>query len=187
MDSEFKNTTIKTFNIIIVSFQNESPSEKSQDIDSNIASVLMGQCQCSIDVDTTITNGGFQCFPDSPESVTYRAQVHGTSEVVASDFIRIIENWLTTGPSLNVKAQFLNVHTSCQVSITSIDETKCVPSSIETTMFSNTEETTSGGFSIVIIAIIIAVVCVIAIALVIILSIFILCRLRTAKRAPKNM
>ena len=190
MDSEFHthatNTEFHTNCVrsIFFSFQNDSPSEKSQDINSDIVSVLLGQCQCSIDATTAVTNGGFRCFTDSPGLVTYRAQVQGSSEVTALDLIRIIEEWLRTGPSLNVKAQFLNLRTSCQVSIGSLDESGC-DTSIATTVFS-TEEVTSGNFSPVIIAIIIAIVCVITITVVVILSVIIFVKLKAKKAAEKN-
>ncbi len=44
-------------------------------------------------MNTAITNGGFQCFADTPELVTFRAQIHGSSEVTALNLVQIIQQW----------------------------------------------------------------------------------------------
>ncbi len=80
--------------------QNDNPSEKSQDIISHITSILIEQCHCKIDMITEIINGGFQCFANSPEIVTYRAQFQGTSEVAALDCVQILQQWVLTKPSI---------------------------------------------------------------------------------------
>ncbi len=106
-------------------YQNDSPSEKSQDIISHLTLLLIEQCQCNIDMNTAITNGGFQCFANSQEFVTYRAQVQGTSEVPALDLVQILQQWVSSGPSVNIKAQILDVKSSCPVLIASLSEAEC--------------------------------------------------------------
>ncbi len=117
--------------------QNDSPSEKSQDIIAHLTSLLIQRCQCNIDMNTAITNGGFQCFANSPELVTYRAQVQGTSEVAALEFVQILQQWVLGGSSINIKAQILNVKSSCPVLIASLSEPEC-DSSTSITTFSDT-------------------------------------------------
>ena len=117
--------------------QNDNPSEKSQDIISHITSLLIEQCHCKIDMNTAIKNGGFQCFANSPEIVTYRAQIQGTSEVAALDLVQILQQWVSTKPSINIKAQILNVKSSCPVLIASLREEECGSSTI-TTIITNT-------------------------------------------------
>lgn len=146
----------------------------------------MGQCQCSLDMNSVITSGGFRCFTDSPEVVTYRAQLHGTSEVAALDLLDILEEWLTTRPSINVKAQFLNVHISCPVSIASLNEAECDVSSVAATGSPTTViVSTPGGLDMTIIIIIIAVVCAIVIVTIVVLSLVLFFSLR-ARRTPRK-
>ncbi len=103
VDSELLKASCIHFSLIIVHYyvlQNDSPSEKSQDIIAHLTSLLILQCQCNINMNTVITNGGFQCFANSPELVTYRAQLQGTSEVAALEFVQILQQWVSSGPSI---------------------------------------------------------------------------------------
>ncbi len=83
-------------------------------------------------MNTAITNGGFQCFADTPELVTFRAQIHGSSEIAALNLVQIIQEWVLSGPSINIKSQILNVKSSCPVLITALRENECVPSTMVT-------------------------------------------------------
>ncbi len=66
----------------------------------------MQPCQCNIDKNTVIKNGEFQCFADSPKLVTYRAQLYGTSEVAALDFVQTLQQWVSTKASIILQGKF---------------------------------------------------------------------------------
>ncbi len=158
-------------------------------------------------MNTAITNGGFQCFANSPELVTYRAQVQGTSEVAALEFVQILQQWVSSGPSINIKAQILNVMSSCSVLIASLSEPEC-DSSTSITTFSDTvtdaetnsvmdgesggvtDSNTSTEINLTTI-IIICIVCVTLITLIIALVIIVYLRLRSRvsfiKKSIPNM
>ncbi len=132
-------------------------TEKSQDIISYITTLLIEQCQCNIDMNTAITNGGFQCFADSKKLVTYREQVQGTSHVAALDLVQILQQWVASGPTINIKSQILSVKSSCPVLIASFREEECASS----TIISITNSTT----------IIISLVCVTIVTLIIVFAV----------------
>ncbi len=146
--------------------------DKSSIIAAHIQSVLSSDCQCSLGMETIVNNGGFRCFPASPEFVTYRAEIYGTSQKSALDFLRIMELWLESGPSLNIEAQFFALKTSCPILISSIDEIECDISKV-TTMFPVTEVSTSEN-TLIIIIIIMVIFCVTIITIIVIIGVVLL-------------
>ncbi len=148
VDSELLKASCIHFSLIIVHYyvlQNDSPSEKSQDIIAHLTSLLILQCQCNINMNTVITNGGFQCFANSPELVTYRAQLQGTLEVAALEFVQILQQWVSSGPSINIKAQILNVKSSCPVLIASFSDPECDSSTAITTLSHTVTDVVTDG------------------------------------------
>ena len=87
--------------------------------------VLQRSCSCDLMRDDVITDGGFLCFKESSFYVTYRAHLHGTSEVSALEFASFIEKWLMSGELLNLGAQLLSVDVHCPVVISTLDEPEC--------------------------------------------------------------
>ena len=73
-----------------------------------------------------IRNEGFQCFPSSPDAVTYRAELHGTLEASVPDLIEDITEWLSSGASISVQLQRLTIDSSCSVAISSFNENECM-------------------------------------------------------------
>ena len=72
-----------------------------------------------------IRNEGFQCFPSSPDAVTYRAELHGTLKATVPDLIEDITEWLSSGASISVQLQRLTIDSSCSVTISSFNENEC--------------------------------------------------------------
>ena len=73
-----------------------------------------------------IRNGGFLCFPSSPNAVTYRAELHGTLKASVPDLIEDITQWLSSGASISVQFQLLTIDSSCSVAISSFNENECM-------------------------------------------------------------
>lgn len=65
------------------------------------------------------------CFPSSPMTVTYRAELHGTGYTTAEDLIPVIEKWIQEGASITIRFRLLTVDSSCDVHITSYMEREC--------------------------------------------------------------
>ena len=81
-------------------------------------------CGCVLNEDH-FTNRGFQCFPSSPQAVTYRAELHGTRQVSVSELIVYLEEWISSEVSIIVQFLILSIDESCTVEITSIAEEEC--------------------------------------------------------------
>ena len=121
----------------------------------NVAS----RCGCDFTEDH-ITDPVFQCYPSSPQSVTYHAQLHGTLNTNVQELIRYMEDWASTGVTIPVQLLPLTVSSICEVDSSTAQE-HC-PGEVTTTVTS-----TSGPSSttpiitavsvIIIIAIVIAV------------------------------
>ena len=65
---------------------------------------------------------GFRCFASSPEAATYRAELHGATN---AEFLRIIEQWVQSGPSLSIELRLIAIDSSCDVQISSLMEAEC--------------------------------------------------------------
>ena len=78
---------------------------------------------------TNITDGEFQCFPGSPNQVTFRAKVHDRAQATAREVITHIEQWITSSESdvvtLPVHHARPNINSTCVVLLGSLDDPEC--------------------------------------------------------------
>ena len=132
LDSKSQDNICKTpfKRFISISFQKDSPTEKSMEIADKILYEAKQRCQCNLRKNKVITNGGFLCFMDTPQFVTYRAQIHDTIEVSAMDLISCIEKWLASGAVLSVRAELVTPQAFCPVQIISANEVECTSTSL---------------------------------------------------------
>ena len=171
--------------------------EKSIEIANGVINELQNQCQCNLISNNVITNGGLLCFEESPLYVTYRAQLHGTVEMAAQELISYIEQWLATGPILNVRAQFLSVQSSCTLVITSADEDECtfqtesiseIPTTVEFISSSiSTENNDSSGFNTDLIAVIVTVLCIVGVIVIVIFLVVLFVKLRSNSTKKRDL
>ena len=103
-------------------------SAKDLDVLEAIISNIVLQCGCVFTEDH-VKERSFQCFPSSPEAVTYRAELHGTREASVQDLLGDMKQWIQGGPSITVQLQLLTVDSSCNASISSLTEPECGVSS----------------------------------------------------------
>ena len=92
-----------------------------------ITNAIQERCRCVFTRDR-ITDGVFQCFPDSPQAVTYRATLHGTAELSALGLLDFIKDWSKNDDSatdIRVDSILLRVDHVCDVTITSISDEEC--------------------------------------------------------------
>ena len=175
-------------------FQNDDSIGKASEIANNVINELQQLCQCNLAANV-INNGGFICFMQSPQYVTYRAKIQGTTNVAALELISYIEQWVTSGAILNVRAQFLNLQPFCTVPITSADEGECeIPSQstselpmISTSTSISTETNGSSEYNTTVIAIIIAVVCIVIIISTTLIIAIVFVRLRPNVSQKKDL
>lgn len=76
-------------------------------------------CRCGF-IRDRITDEVFRCFPSSPQTVTYRAIIHGTAGATSAQLFSHIEQWTTEGAALIIDQVLLSVDASCSVAISSI-------------------------------------------------------------------
>ena len=83
-------------------------------------------CDCGFTSDR-VTDEVFQCFPASPQAVTYRATLHGTAAFDTAQLISHIEQWIDTGRGATVTTQqvLLRVDGSCTVAVSSLVDEEC--------------------------------------------------------------
>ena len=94
-----------------------------------------------------IRKEGFQCFPSSPDAVTYRAELHGTLDTTVHDMIEYIGAWLSSDASISVQLQRLTIDSTCSVTIGSFDESEC-KATVSVTGDRESSDTTVVGISI---------------------------------------
>ena len=85
-------------------------------------------CQCGFSLQNFIdfeTKSELQCFDDSPNAITFRAELGGTAGANSSQIIFYLEQWITTSPTLVVKESRLAVDSMCNVEINHFNDTEC--------------------------------------------------------------
>ena len=171
-------------NLTLTFFQNDDPIGKASEIANNVINKLQQLCQCNLAANI-INIGGFICFTQSPQYVTYRAKIQGTTNVAALELISYIEQWVTSGVKVNVKAQFLNLQPFCTVPIISTNEDECEIPSQSTSELPTISTSTS--ISTKTIAIIIAVVCIVIIVSTTLIIAMVFVRLRPNVSKKKDL
>lgn len=98
-----------------------------EDISVAIASNINLCCQCGLSREN-ITDSVFRCFPSSPQAVTFRALLrHGSATLSSSELaiISCMEQWISNDITIPVQSILINVDSSCNVIISSLDEREC--------------------------------------------------------------
>ena len=147
--------------------QSDNLITKRNDVAERLASELRSRCQCDFTRDR-ITDGGFQCFPDSPQFVTYRATLHGTLQASTSQLIRDIQDWLSSNTPLLVQAQLLNPDPTCAVAISSSSESECRPDETTTQGMETTPTIISTGIIAGVIIVVVIAMVIVSIILIIV-------------------
>ena len=57
----------------------------------------------------------FQCFPSSPQAVTYRATLQGVRDMTVQQLLQHIEEWVTQGGPISEQLQQLTIDSTCDV------------------------------------------------------------------------
>ena len=94
--------------------QFDDPSVKNRDLVDVLVKNVVPRCGCDFREDR-ITDSVFQCFPSSPQSVTYHAQLHGTLNANVLELIAAIEEWVSSGVTIQIELQSLTVSIACAV------------------------------------------------------------------------
>ena len=101
-------------------------------------------CQCGF-TQVRITSSAFQCFPDSPQAVTYRAVLHGTTSAFSAEIISHIEQWVSEGVTISIQNVLIDIDTNCVIEITSNRDGECGVTAESTVVTVIAKEPSNGG------------------------------------------
>ena len=126
-----------------LSLQTNGLSEKATDVVSSIVSNVEQRCRCGF-TSKQIQQGGFQCFSDSEDAVTYRAELYENGRATHSQLISFIEDWITDDGGVGILTQSLVVRVdgTCTVMISNIVETECQPQPVHISTMTRVSTTT---------------------------------------------
>lgn len=105
-----------------INWRNDAISEKDMDIAEAIAANVALRCGCDF-TEEHITNRVFQCFPSSPNTVTYHAQLHNTPQASASQLLTVMQEWATSTDTIAVNFLPLTMDSICTEALSSPQET----------------------------------------------------------------
>ena len=94
------------------------------DITRAVEKELSGSCHCQVTTDV-IDEESFACSEVSPNSVTYQARLSGTSERGSASFMSLIEEWVSTGPTIHVRGMLMWLDENCSTAISDLSEGEC--------------------------------------------------------------
>ena len=100
------------------SLQGTATSAKDRDLVVAIVAAVTTRCGCDFTEDR-MTDRVFQCFPSSPQAVTYHAQLHGTLRATVPQLGAVLQEWASTVHTLPVQFLPLSVHSFCTLTSSS--------------------------------------------------------------------
>ena len=112
--------------------QAEDTGLKLESITAAVLRETQELCQCGFTSDR-LTNEVFQCFPVSPEAVTYRAKLHGTISDNSTQLISHMEQWTAEGAAITIQQVLLRVDGSCTVAVSALVDEECQKRNIRST------------------------------------------------------
>ena len=126
--------------------QISDPEDKVYDVSEGIVEGINYHCpHCELSNDD-ITQGEFQCFPGSPNQVTFRGKVQDRAQATAREVIYYMEQWITSSDSVSIPVHHarLSINSTCVVLIASLDDPEC-PGYLRATQQMDTTTTTSSS------------------------------------------
>ena len=107
-------------------------------------------CQCGFSPETfrnVDSNAAFQCFENSPTTVTFRGEIGAALRANTSQVISYMEQWVATNPTIVLQNTRLRIDSSCNVKIDSFNDPECgsMTSTRNDCYCSNTAAITVGG------------------------------------------
>ena len=72
-----------------------------------------------------ITEGAFQCFPESQQHVTFRARLNETTKVDTLQLIEYIDQWATTAQIIAIRQFRLGINNTCDTVVNYFYSPEC--------------------------------------------------------------
>ena len=108
---------------ICILFQANNIEVKLAQTSSKVQEAINRQCQCQIDTGI-IDEESLSCF-GLVDSVTYRARLGGTAEQNSTVLISLIEDWVATGPVIQVYGMLMRIDQNCTAVISDFSDNGC--------------------------------------------------------------
>ena len=108
--------------------------EKAEAVTAMIIDNVNQACPECVLTPDRITDSFWRCFPESPQSVTYRAMVHGTSDRTSAEVVTAIESLVRSDVPIRVLSVEYSFVSECEVQILTESEGKCQTSSGPTSL-----------------------------------------------------
>ena len=107
-----------------VQYTSSDSQTKVEEISGLLAENIRTLCSCQFN-SSFLLRSHLLCFDQSPQIVTYRAQLSGTNQVSASALVTYIEQWINTNSDILVQKSRVSLNTSCALVIPSFDSEEC--------------------------------------------------------------
>ena len=110
-----------------MNLQISDPVEKVHDVTQGIVSGINKHCTyCHLD-NHDITQTEFQCFPGSPNQVTFRGKVQDRAQATAREVINYMEQWISSSDADTILVHHirLDINSTCVVLIASLNDPEC--------------------------------------------------------------
>ena len=92
-------------------------------IEEALIEAIESRCECHFPKHNFFT-ARFSCA-GSPNMTTYRNTLVGTHNFNSTQLIDFIQDWVSSGPRINVKSYAVRIDSSCHVGIASMNEPEC--------------------------------------------------------------
>ncbi len=106
-------------------WQEQQGSAKVESIGTFVLESINEQCPSCQLTNDRLTDAFLQCSSSSPQTVTYRAAMHGTGDITSPALVAEIANLVASGESIRVLGASMTVVTDCGVRILSFEEALC--------------------------------------------------------------
>ena len=110
----------------LLSLQSEKATSLENTIHSAIISVLGDHCKCMFPP-SNIDSGHFTCLT-TPMQATYRSTISGIVGNNATHLLSVLQDWVATGPVIELDWMLLHVSPDCPIHIASKADPECSPS-----------------------------------------------------------
>ena len=113
---------------------------KIHSINSQLTNNIVSRCSCNFSL-SHLSNSILRCFDESPQVVTFRTQLLGTTQTSTStsEVVSYIEQWIESTVGLAVDGLYLTFEKSCPLVIRRLDSAEC-PITQDTTLESDNIE-----------------------------------------------
>ena len=99
--------------------------QRIDNIVTTLAQNIVRRCEDCQFNSTFLSDSQLRCFDESPQIVTFRTQLSGTTQTSTVELVSYIELWISDSEGVVVEGVFLGFQTTCSLVINSLDAVEC--------------------------------------------------------------